>query len=225
MRISSLSPRVHSALAVVALLAVAVVAYLVLIAPKRSAAAELADQIDETQAQIDARRARARVSSTPPQVDVAEVFRTTKAMPDETGMPDLILELNRIASDSGVSFASIAPGAPVEATGYRAIPLALVADGTYFGVSRFLARIRQRVRLDGGRLKASGRLLTVESVSLAQDTERFPRVQASLTVNALVYGGGAATESGTSANAASTTEESSNEPAAADSAGTSEGES
>jgi Tfp pilus assembly protein PilO len=190
----SLSPRVQSALAIIALLGVAMLGYVLLIAPKRSAAAELEGRIDDTQAEIDERRAKAGGKATPASLDVAELFRATKAMPDEAGMPELILELNRLASDSGVSFQSISPGPPVAGTGYEAVPLTLVADGTYSGMSSFLARIRRLVRFDGDKLKASGRLLAVESVSLAQNTEQFPKIQATVTVNALVYGGGPSSE-------------------------------
>lgn len=194
-RLRSLSQRVQNALAIVALLGVALLGYFLLIAPKRSAAAALENRVEQTQAQIDDRRAKARPTSTPAPLDIAEVFRATRAIPDEAAMPELIFELSRIASDSGVSFESITSGPPVERTGLRAVPLTLVADGTYLGMSRFLARIRRLVRLDGGKLRARGRLLTVESVSLAESTDRSSSIHATLMLNALVYGGGTASTS------------------------------
>jgi Tfp pilus assembly protein PilO len=221
MTLRSLSRRVQSALAVVALVGVAVLGYFLLIAPKRSSAAALEDRIEQTQAQIDDRRAKARATATPTPLDIAEVFRTAKAMPDKAAIPELIIELNGIASDSGVSFETIAPGPPVEGDGYQAVPLTLVADGTYFGMSSFLARIRQLVRLDGGKLEASGRLVTIESVSLAESTERFSKVHATVTLNALVYGGGVSSSSKPATPSPAPSESSSSEASA--SAGVSEG--
>jgi Tfp pilus assembly protein PilO len=189
-----LPPRVQGALAVVALLVVAALGYFLLIAPKRSAAAELETEIGETQAQIDARRAQARVRPMPA-LDVADVFRATRALPDDDGIPEVILELNRLAGDSGLSFESIAPGPPVEVGGNRAVPITLVAEGSYFGVSSFLARVRNLVRVERGRLKASGRLFAVDSISFTEATDEFPKIRATLRINALSYGGAAASSS------------------------------
>jgi Tfp pilus assembly protein PilO len=199
----SLSPRVQGALAVVVLLVVAALGYFLLIAPKRSAAAELETEIGETQAQIDARRAQTRVRPTRA-LDVADVFRATRALPDDDGIPEVILELNRLAGDAGLSFESIAPGAPVEAGGNRAVPITLVAEGSYFGVSSFLARVRNLVRVERGRLKASGRLFAVDSVSFTEATDEFPKIRATLRINALSYGGAAASSSAASGEADST---------------------
>jgi Tfp pilus assembly protein PilO len=193
--VSGLSQRARGALAVVGLVAVAVLGYFLLISPNRSAAADLDEQIEATQSQIDDRRARSRVQPAPP-LDVRDLFRLTRAMPDEAHIPEVILELDRLASRSGVSFQSISPQAPVEQQGYRAVPITVIADGRFFSVSGFLGRLRNLVRLDGGKLKARGRLLTVDSVSFAEGAKLFPNVRATLTVNAFVFGGGAGAKAG-----------------------------
>jgi hypothetical protein len=184
------STPVRAALVAGALLAVAVGGYLFLIAPNRSAAAELDEQIQNTQSEIDARRAASRTERAPA-VDVRDLFRLTRAMPDEARVPEVILELNRLAARSGVSFESISPKEPVASGAYRTLPIALVADGRYFGVTQFLGRIRKLVRVDGDKVTARGRLLAVESVSFGEGERPFPHVKATLTVNAFVYGGGA----------------------------------
>lgn len=192
MTLARLSPRVQTVLVAAAVLAVGAVGYFLLVSPKRSAAADLQEQIEATEAQIDKRRAeaRSRPQATTPALDVRDVFRVTRAMPDDPRIPEVMLELDRLAARSGVSFQSIAPQAPVEASGYRALPITVVADGKFFSVSNFIRGIRQLVRNDDGVLKANGRLLSVDSVSFAEGKALFPNVRATLNVNAFVFGGG-----------------------------------
>lgn len=190
MSVLTLSPRAKIALVAVGLLGVAMLGYFLLISPKRSAATALDEQIEATQAQIDERGAAARVEPpSTPTLDVRDVFRLTRAMPDEPNIPEVILELDRLASRSGLTFQSIAPQAPVERQGYRAVPITVVADGRFFDVSSFITQTRRLVRIDGGKLKARGRLLTIESVSFAEGKKLFPHVRATLIVNAFVFGG------------------------------------
>ena len=42
-------------------------------------------------------------------IRVADVYRLTKAMPDQVDMPGIILELNQIAEDSGITFEQYTP--------------------------------------------------------------------------------------------------------------------
>jgi Tfp pilus assembly protein PilO len=189
-RVRSLTRRLGTALAMAALLAVALIGYAFLISPKRSAAANLEERVESTQAQIEARRASARLEPAPT-IDVAQLFAATRAMPDDARMPELVLELVRLATASGVSLQAITPQAEVARDGYRILPITLVADGKYFTLSELLARIRRLVRMDGGKLNAGGRLLAVESIAFGEGTRGFPGIRATLTVTAFVYGAGA----------------------------------
>jgi Tfp pilus assembly protein PilO len=213
-----LSPPVQSALVVAAVLAVGVLGYLFLIAPKRSAVADLQKEIDATQVQIDERRTESRGEAAAPPLDVSQLFRVARAMPDEPHIPELILELDRLASRSGISFQSISPQAAVDRDGFRVVPITLVADGKFFNVSNFLGRVRRLVRIKDGKLKASGRLLSVESVSFAEGTEKFPNIKATLSVKAFVYGGGAtAAPAGANPETAATTPGAETNPSEGDS--------
>jgi Tfp pilus assembly protein PilO len=189
--LARLSPRVRSVLVAAAVLAVGALGYFLLVSPKRSQAADLQEQIEATEAQIEKRRAESRSRrQAAPALDVRDVFRVTRAMPDDPRIPEVMLELDRLADRSGVSFESIKPQAAVEASGYRALPITVVADGKFFSVSSFIRGIRRLVRNDGGVLKANGRLLSVDSVSFAEGEALFPHVRATLTVKAFVFGGG-----------------------------------
>ncbi|HEV2712045.1 MAG TPA: type 4a pilus biogenesis protein PilO, partial [Gaiellaceae bacterium] len=97
---------------------------------------------------------------------------------------------NRIARDTGIRFESITPQDPADAGGYQRRPIDLVFDGNYYELSDFLYRLRSLVRVRGGQLEATGRLFTVNSLSFVESVQAFPRIKATLNVNAYVYGNG-----------------------------------
>lgn len=196
MSLHGLSPRAQIAFVVVGLLAVAAVAYFLVVAPKRSSVAKLDEQITATAAEIASRRAQSP-TQTPAgeQVDAADIFELTRAMPDKVALPEAILELNQVARHSGIVLRSITPQAPVGQEGYQRVPMTVVFDGRYSSVSAFLGRLRNLVRLKGGELQARGRLFSVESIALNEGETKFPQVQATATVNAFVFGGAAPPES------------------------------
>ena len=184
-----LSSRMQVALTVVGLVALTALGYFFLVSPKRSAAAELGEQIAATQAEIVTRRASLR-GTPPPVADVgaAELFELTRAMPDQPAIDEAILELNGIARSSGIVLRSIAaqpavPGQP----GYQVVQLKITFDGRYSAVSGFMERLRNLVRVERGELRVRGRLFAVQGISLSEGKPTFPRVQASATVNAFVY--------------------------------------
>jgi hypothetical protein len=180
------------ALIVGGLLVVAALAYLLVIGPKRSAATDVQGQIDSTQAQIDANKAAASAAAVaaPEPVDVSELFRLSKAIPDRADMAEMILELNRIATDTGITFESIAPQAALPAQGYQIVPIELAFEGNFYGLSDFLFRLRSLVAVRDGQVIANGRLFNVQKIAFGEGTDRFPQVKATLTVNAFVLGEG-----------------------------------
>jgi type IV pilus assembly protein PilO len=180
------------AIVIVALLVVSALGYFVLISPQRSKSAELAGEAQALQTQIQTLRlANAKVRNTEP-IRVADLFRVSKAMPDTDDMPGMLLELNRIARETGIRFESITPQEGADAGGYLRRPIDLVFDGNFYELSDFLFRLRSLVRVRGGQLEATGRLFTVNSLNFVESEREFPRIKATLNVNAYVYGTGAA---------------------------------
>src|SRR5215471_5711607 len=96
------------ALIVGGLLLVAAVGYLAVIGPKRSTANSLKQQTAAVQAQIASNRSSAFTQALPA-VRSASVFRLAMAMPTKLQTADLILQLNALAQNSGISFDRIAP--------------------------------------------------------------------------------------------------------------------
>ena len=192
MTASKPSQSAQIALVVVGLLVVAALAYMLVIGPKRSAATDIQAQIDSAQAQIEANKAAASaaVAPAPEPVDVSELFRLSKAIPDRADMAEMILELNRIAKDTGITFESIAPQAALPAQGYQIVAIELAFEGNFYGLSDFLFRLRSLVAVRDGKVIANGRLFNVQKITFGEGTDRFPQVKATLTVNAFVLGEG-----------------------------------
>jgi Tfp pilus assembly protein PilO len=173
---------------VVGLLVYAVAGYFLLVSPQRSKAAQMKKETAATQQQIAQYRALAAQARATPPIRVAELFRLTKAMPDDVDMAGVILELSRVAHESGIEFDSITPQAPAPVSGYSSIMITLEFDGNYYELSDFLFRLRNLVRVHAGRLDAQGRLFLVDSISFSESAKAFPRIKASLSVHTFVYG-------------------------------------
>lgn len=194
------------------------------VSPKRSEAKKLQAQIGEVQAQIDVRQAaldhpQAAEKSA---IRVADLFELSRAMPDRADVPGVLLQLSRVAEDTGVAFDSITPHDPVSQGAFQQIDFDLVFEGRFYDLSDFLYRLRNLVGVHGGVLNATGRLFTIGSISFDQGTRQFPQVKAALTVSAFVYGDGTttslpptATDAGTAAQTAPAAESSQPIPAVA----------
>jgi hypothetical protein len=127
----------------------------------------------------------------------------------------VILQLNQLAKDSGITFDQITPN-PGTATTSAAVPtttgttdpfavepIQVQFSGSFYDLVTFLQRLRNLVRVDHGRLTASGRLFDVSDIAFCQVPttscgattgsssstpvqSTFPHVQAVLTINAFV---------------------------------------
>jgi type IV pilus assembly protein PilOP len=176
-----------------AVLLFAVLAYLVVVGPKRSRANELDESIETTRAELTQARidqARAKAAPTAP---IGDLKRLNRAMPNQTDMPGLMFELARVAHETGISFDSITPSEPVPVSGYQKVPVSLVFQGNFFELSDFLYRLRNLVQVRDNRLRVDGRLFAVEGIDFGQGVKQFPEVQATLNASAFVYGSAPAT--------------------------------
>jgi len=171
-----------------AIVIVAAVAYMLVIRPKRAEAGRLDEQIGEMQMKVTSARLASRPQQAASTIKVADVFEVSKAMPDTDDMPGIILDLNSVAEATGIKFVSIQPSAPTPKTGYSAIAITLTFEGNYFDLTDFLFRLRNLVTVRDGRLSSSGRLFTLDSLSMKEGKDGFPTINAGLTVSAYVYG-------------------------------------
>lgn len=172
-----------------ALLIVALVGYFLLVKPKQDESGRLAGEIAELEDKVNRALLAQRDTDKPaaPTIRVADLFQLTKAMPDRTDMPGIVLELDSVAAEAGVHFASIAPTALIPGTGFSKVPINLTFEGNYYDLTDFLFRLRNLVIVRDGQLEADGRLFGLDSLSMQIGPQGFPEIQAGLTVTAYVY--------------------------------------
>ena len=197
------SAQIAIALAVVLLLGA--IGYFAAVKPQKGKAADLSTQIDAQDEQIAAARALLAKSKDAQKIRVADLFRLTKAMPDQPDEAGIVLELTNVARQSGIDFESIAPQASTLLSGYQVIPITVIFNGNFFQLTDFLFRVRNLVDVRRGALAADGRLFTVDSVQFNQGKLKFPQVQATLTVDAYIYGTGASVSAPPQTQAQTTT--------------------
>jgi type IV pilus assembly protein PilO len=183
----NLTPGAQAALVALGLVLVAAAGFFLLISPKRGEASELDGEITALQGQIAEQR-QLSAGEPPEPVEVSDLFRLAKAMPDTTDMSGILLELNRVAGETGIEFNSISPGGATVQGAYQVIPVSLAFEGNFYSLSDFLYRLRSLVQVRDGDLTANGRLFTVDTITFAEGVGSFPNIQASLSVNAFVFG-------------------------------------
>ena len=194
-KLKALDMRLQVGLVVLGLLVVTFLLHSFLVSPQNAKATKIQSEIDAVQAQIAQRRLDIKKSGTPPTIQVADLFKLSRAMPDRPDMPGIILTLSEVAREAGIRYdliepavASASPAAPVAApTGYQAQRMHLVFNGDFYGLSDFLYRLRSLVAVRDGKLLASGRLFNTASVSFKVDQDTFPKISAELYVDAYVY--------------------------------------
>lgn len=176
------------AIAVAAMLLVGLIGYFAVVKPQKGKAAELSTQIAAEDTQIAAARALLANSKNVQKVRVADLFRLTKAMPDDPDEAGIVLELTNVARQTGITFESISPEGSTSLSGYQVVPINVVFEGNFFQLNDFLFRLRNLVDVRRGALAADGRLFTVDSINFAEGALKFPQIQATLILDAYVYG-------------------------------------
>jgi Tfp pilus assembly protein PilO len=179
----------------VLVLVVAFAGYTLAVSPQHAQAAKLQKQADEQQLQIFKKRAELRAGLHPPTIQVADLFRLSRAMPDREDMPGIILTLSQVARAAGVSFDLIEPvvdpNALLTGGNYSTRRIHLFFNGDFYGLSDFLYRVRNLVVVRNGTLDATGRLFNVEQVTFNVLGDTFPKITAEIYVNAYIYGSAA----------------------------------
>jgi Tfp pilus assembly protein PilO len=184
-----LDPRLQIGLAALWCILLLAGGWMLLVTPQKTKAADLAKQAESTQAQIDQNRQLALLQAHPAEpIRVADLFKLTKAMPNQEDMGGVILQLSRAAESSGIRFMSITPADQVVDTGFTRRKIAITFAGNFYGLSDFLFRLRNLVTVRSGELQATGRLFNVDSLRFDQGPDAFPQIQATLDVEVYMYG-------------------------------------
>jgi Tfp pilus assembly protein PilO len=201
----------------VPLLAVVVGFYFFVLAPKQDKAKKLDAQVTQLRSDLQTQQAEAQkglaARKSFPQ-DYHRLVVMGKAVPADDETASLIVQINRIADDSGVSFrkidlaqststaSSVAPttttGVPTETTAsllpigatigsanLPVLPYSLRFHGDYFQIADFMAGIDSLVSANKGRVQADGRLVTIDAFKIAP-SEQGPGLDADLSVTTFV---------------------------------------
>jgi Tfp pilus assembly protein PilO len=200
--IDRLSKRTAIAIAAVGVLAVVLVGWFALVSPQRSKASELDGKISESQTALQL--ADALTQGGQQRQTAAEARVLVKAMPNEPQMSQILRQLSSAAKATRVRVNSVTPSAAAPLAGYEAIPMSVVVEGRYLGIANFLGRLRTLVGVGPQKVRAQGRLYSVDSVQFVGGTGETP-LQATMTLNAYRYGAPATPASAGTAPATSDT--------------------
>ena len=201
--------RDRTVIAVVLAVAVVVAGWLLVVQPKRSQASKLATQISSAQSQLNTVRlqvaqdqaARATFSSS-----YTVLAKLGEAVPEDDNVPSLIFQIQSAASAAHVSFesltlsgnssstssapgaasaAALPPGASIGPAGFPVEPFTFTFDGSFFHLADFFGRLQRFVEANNKNISVSGRLMTLDGISLGAGPSGFPSIAA--TVNATTF--------------------------------------
>jgi Tfp pilus assembly protein PilO len=189
-RVATLPTRALIAIAAAAVLVYALAVWFLVVSPKRAEAGALNEDVIAAELNLAATHVTAKRPQTAG-THVVRVLELAKAMPSSNDQSGLVLELDALGSSSGLTLTSISPGdAVLGAGGATMIPVVVTAQGSYRQVTRFLKHTRDLVRVRRGAVHATGRLLTIQAVELAESNAKgFPLLDATIALNAFVYDG------------------------------------
>lgn len=194
-KLAALDLKIQLGGVVLLLLVLGFVGHMMVVSPVGAQAAKLQQQIDDQRTQVYRRKALLKSGQHPPTIQVADIFRLARAMPDREDMPGIILTLSQVAQSAGIKFDLIEPvlgQAPTTGGSYETRRIHLRFNGDFYGLSDFLFRLRSLVAVRDGKLLADGRLFNVDTLTFNMLNAQFPKIQAELFVQAYIYGGAAA---------------------------------
>jgi Tfp pilus assembly protein PilO len=172
-------------IAVVLVLVVVLAGWFAVLSPQRSKAADLDAQIGDANTQLAS--TQSLLNSPEAQQSAAKLAQLRRALPDDTEMSEIIRELSRAASRTGIRIDSITPSTPVSAAGAQAVPITLGVSGRYFRIANFMHELRTGVRIEDGNVSVKGRLFAVDSVAFAKSPDRG-LLSATLALDAFMSG-------------------------------------
>jgi Tfp pilus assembly protein PilO len=191
-KLAALDLKIQLGLVVLGLVIFAYAGHTLVVAPQGAQAAALQKQVASQQDLIYKRKASLRAGLHVPAIQVADLFRLARAMPDREDMPGMILTLSQVAREAGIKFDLIEPvlgGTPAVGGNYATERIHLLFNGDFYGLSDFLYRLRSLVAVRHGKLQADGRLFNADTVTFQVAADKFPQISAELYVDAYVYGG------------------------------------
>jgi type II secretory pathway pseudopilin PulG len=203
---------------IVAIAAAIVGSWVLVIQPKRSQASKLGDQVKAEQSQLQSAQASVRDAEAAKSSFASSytaMARLGEAVPADDNVPSLIFQIQSAASATHVDFrdlslnggssgaagpagsasaaqaatAALPPGATVGPAGFPIEPFTFTFRGNFFHLSDFLGRVQRFVVATNKNVSVSGRLLTLNAISLGAGPAGFPQITASISATAYLVPG------------------------------------
>jgi Tfp pilus assembly protein PilO len=194
--------------AVVATLAILGAYWHLALGPQREKADTLAAQVAAKQAELsdaESQVATYEAARGSYRRNYATLARLGKAVPADDDVRSLVVQLDAAAKGANVDFRSIeleagssggpassatgatattastTPGAvQVGSAGFSAMPFSFAFRGSFHNLTGFFSRLERFVTVHNSRIKVTGRLLRVESITLKPDGAGFPSIRAEI---------------------------------------------
>jgi Tfp pilus assembly protein PilO len=193
---------------VVPVIVVLAAVWVLLVSPKQDQVKKLDTQISTLQSSVQQQRQtvqQGRQARKHFPRDYQRLVVTGKAVPTQDETASLLVQVNRIAGHSGISFESITQGgsdasssgtsptaaAPTTVSGgatpgpggLTTLPYTLTFNGTFFQIADFIARLDRLVDPKKGTIAANGRLTTIDGFTLGADEKKpFPALLATVSL-------------------------------------------
>lgn len=113
----------------------------------------------------------------------AELIQLSRRMPEEVDIPSLIIELQELASESGLEFSSFTPAQPAAVGDYSALSLSLSLSGYFNKVSDQGGSLLDFLY----RLEHFPREIAVTNLTLSGGGEGLPSLSINLQAQTFVY--------------------------------------
>jgi Tfp pilus assembly protein PilO len=120
----------------------------------------------------------------------AELIQLSRRMPEEVDIPSLIIELQELASESGLEFSSFTPSQPTAVGDFSALNLTLSLNGYFNKVSDQGGSLLDFLY----RLEHFPREIIVTNLNLGGGSEGLPSLSISIQAQTFVYTPGGAGE-------------------------------
>lgn len=107
----------------------------------------------------------------------AKIVKIGRKMPSEPELPSLIVQLQNIANDAGISIIRFSPSEPKALSGYGQLDVSIEYQGTYQSIDDFLYR-----------LENSPRAMRVDNFNIGRSSGQpgYPLLRGSMTISTFV---------------------------------------
>lgn len=170
---------------------IAVAAWALLIRPIGAEESDLRAEITDLEAALVAQQVAREQAGLQgrPKLKYAYGFDLTRALPDQHDVPRILLELDAITAEAGVSFDAIQPGDSVSEGAIGVLPLSATFTGQYDDLRDALAALRRATKVRDKTVRSTGRLYTVDTVDFHESGDGFPEIEATIGVSAYALAG------------------------------------